>query len=56
MVVCEDVGGEAGAVRLAEDLARALEEPVLIDGAEVHVSASIGITLTTAARLPSLAA
>jgi diguanylate cyclase (GGDEF)-like protein/PAS domain S-box-containing protein len=47
VVVCEDVGGEAGAVRLAEDLARALEEPVLIDGAEVHVSASIGITLTT---------
>jgi diguanylate cyclase (GGDEF)-like protein/PAS domain S-box-containing protein len=47
VVVCEDVGGEAGAVQLAEDLAAALHEPVLIDGAEVHVSASIGITLTT---------
>lgn len=46
VVVCEDIGGEEGAVRLAEDLATVLAEPVLIDGVEVHVSASIGITLS----------
>lgn len=46
VVVCEDVGGETGAVAVAEELADALARPVIIDGAEVHVSASIGITLT----------
>lgn len=51
VVVCEEVGGEDGAVRLAEDLAAALAAPMLIDGAEVHVSASIGITLATDGHL-----
>ncbi|MEO6629759.1 MAG: EAL domain-containing protein [Aquihabitans sp.] len=45
VVVCEEVGGEVGAIMVAEHLAKALEEPVLVGGAEVHVSASIGITL-----------
>ena len=45
VVVCEEVGGEVGAIMVAEHLAAALEEPVQVGGAEVHVSASIGITL-----------
>ena len=45
VVVCEEVGGEEGAVRVSERLAQALDEPIHVDGAEVVVSASIGITL-----------
>ncbi|NLD77305.1 MAG: EAL domain-containing protein [Acidimicrobiales bacterium] len=43
VVVCEGVGGEPGAIEVAETLAAVLAEPVEIDGTEVHVSASIGI-------------
>ena len=46
VVVCEDVAGESGAVAVADALAAALTEPLAIDGAEVHVTASIGITHT----------
>jgi diguanylate cyclase (GGDEF)-like protein/PAS domain S-box-containing protein len=45
VVVCEEVGGEEGAVATADNLAAALSTPLIVDGAEVHVSASIGITL-----------
>jgi diguanylate cyclase (GGDEF)-like protein len=47
VVICEDVGGEAGARTVAEQLARALHRPLSIHGTEVHVTASIGIALAS---------
>jgi len=45
LVVVEDVAGEAGAVIAADRLMAALADPFDLDGAEVVVSASIGIAL-----------
>ena len=47
VVVCDDVGGEEGAVLVARRLADALATPLQLGGAEVHVSASIGISLAS---------
>jgi diguanylate cyclase (GGDEF)-like protein/PAS domain S-box-containing protein len=45
LVVCEQVGGEIGAVAVAEAMAAALLEPFDLSGDEVVVTASVGITL-----------
>ena len=47
VVVCERVGGEAGAVAIAERLARTLEEPFAAAGSRVVLSSSVGIELVT---------
>jgi diguanylate cyclase (GGDEF)-like protein len=47
-VVCDGVDGEHDLDRLAEDVARALAEPLTISGREVFISASIGIALSDA--------
>lgn len=51
VIVCEAVNGYDGAVGLAEQLARSLEDPVVVDGAEIHVSASIGVTVSADGEL-----
>ncbi len=50
LVVCEEVGGEVGAVAVAEALAAALLDPFELGGEEVVVTASVGITLADSAR------
>jgi len=47
VVVCERVGGEEGAVAIAERLARTLEEPFAAAGSRVVLSSSVGIELVT---------
>jgi diguanylate cyclase (GGDEF)-like protein/PAS domain S-box-containing protein len=44
VVLAECKRGEASAVRLAEKVCKALDEPVLIEGHEVRAGASIGIS------------
>jgi len=44
-ILLEDVAGEAAAIAVAERIAAALSVPVILQGREVVVSASIGVTL-----------
>jgi len=44
VVVC-NVGGSTGAARIAEKLMRALGEPFTLEGQELHVTASLGLSL-----------
>jgi diguanylate cyclase (GGDEF)-like protein/PAS domain S-box-containing protein len=46
-VLCEQLPSEASAIRIANQLMSALEEPVVLNGHGHSVSASIGIALTT---------
>jgi diguanylate cyclase (GGDEF)-like protein len=45
VVVCEDVDGVADATRLAERIAGALEAPFPVEGGEVFLSVSVGISM-----------
>jgi diguanylate cyclase (GGDEF)-like protein len=47
VAVCEDVGGQAGALAVAERLTAALEAPIRIAGRELRVQASIGVALSS---------
>jgi len=49
VVLCEDLGSEAGAVRLAERVQEALLEPFVLDRKDHLVTASIGIVLASGA-------
>ena len=44
VVVC-NVAGATGAARIAEKLMRALSEPFMVEGQELHVTASLGVSL-----------
>jgi len=44
VVVC-NVGGPTGAARIAEKLMRALADPFTLEGQELHVTASLGVSL-----------
>ncbi len=46
VVVCEDVGGEADAVTVAERLAASLKAPIHVAGRDVRIRASIGVALS----------
>jgi diguanylate cyclase (GGDEF)-like protein len=46
VVICEDVGGEADAVRVAERLTAALAPPVRVAGRDIAISASIGVAVS----------
>ncbi|MBI2708206.1 MAG: EAL domain-containing protein [Actinobacteria bacterium] len=48
VVLCPDVGGQDGAVVVAEALADSLRSPIEVDGREVVISASIGIAVADA--------
>ncbi len=48
VVVCEDLEGVADATALAERIAMALEAPFAVDGGEVFLSASVGISMAGA--------
>jgi diguanylate cyclase (GGDEF)-like protein len=48
-VVLETVRGPDDALTAAERLCKSLEQPFLISGSEVHVTASVGIALSTTA-------
>ncbi|MGH9036981.1 MAG: putative bifunctional diguanylate cyclase/phosphodiesterase, partial [Acidimicrobiia bacterium] len=45
VVVCEDVDGVADATRLSERIAGALEAPFPVEGGEVFLSVSVGISM-----------
>jgi diguanylate cyclase (GGDEF)-like protein len=45
VVVCEDIDGVADATHLAERIAGALEAPFLVEGGEVFLSVSVGISM-----------
>jgi len=45
VVLAENLADEADALRIAEQLARALDEPVKVGSKELHVTASIGIAV-----------
>ena len=47
-VICEDVRSEANVLALAERLAKAMEQPLLIEGGEIFVSLSVGLALSLA--------
>ena len=49
VAVCEDIGGEAGALAVAARLAASLEAPVLVAGRNVRIRASIGVALSGSA-------
>jgi diguanylate cyclase (GGDEF)-like protein len=53
MVVCEDLGGEADARVVAGRLAASFQEPFQLSGADVSVSASVGVSLAGAATDPA---
>jgi diguanylate cyclase (GGDEF)-like protein len=46
VAVCEDVGGEADALAVAERLAATLEAPVRLAGRDLRIRASIGVALS----------
>jgi diguanylate cyclase (GGDEF)-like protein len=46
VAVCDDVGGEAGALAVAERLTAALEAPIRLAGRELRIRASIGVALS----------
>lgn len=47
-ILLEKVNGLDGAIQAAERILRALAEPFMLEGALIHVSSSIGITLSSA--------
>ena len=49
VVLCEDIAGEQDAIHIAERIAGALGEPVVIGDHELSVTASIGVAIGTAA-------
>ena len=49
VVLCEDLGSEDGAVRVAERVQRALVEPFVLERKDYVVTASIGIVLASGA-------
>jgi EAL domain-containing protein (putative c-di-GMP-specific phosphodiesterase class I) len=51
-VVTEEISDPAGAVILAERVATAIAEPVLVDGHGIHVTASIGVAIAEPASDP----
>ena len=51
VVLCEELTGEAEAVRMAERLAAATAEPLIVEGTELVISVSVGIALATATEL-----
>ena len=51
VVLCEDLGGPADAVRIAERIDAGLREPFVTDGSEVFVTVSIGIALAADATV-----
>ncbi len=46
VAVCEDIGGEANALAVAERLAATLEAPVRVAGRDVRIRASIGVAVS----------
>jgi diguanylate cyclase (GGDEF)-like protein len=44
-MLCEDLADDDDACALAERVGAAIAEPIMIDGAEVKVTASIGVAL-----------
>ena len=46
IVICEDIGGEADAVKVAERLTTALAIPVRVAGRDIAISASIGVAVS----------
>ncbi len=48
VVLCEDVGGDEDALRVAERLADELRRPAVVDGHELSVTASVGLALAAA--------
>ena len=46
VAVCEDIGGEAGALAVAARLAASLEAPVTVAGRNVRIRASIGVAVS----------
>ena len=46
VVICEDVGGEADALRVAERLTTALAIPVRVAGRDLAIAASIGVAVS----------
>jgi diguanylate cyclase (GGDEF)-like protein/PAS domain S-box-containing protein len=48
VVLCEDVGGRESALAIGKRLADLLRRPVVVDGHELSVTASIGIALAAA--------
>jgi diguanylate cyclase (GGDEF)-like protein len=49
-ILLEDIADASSAVRVADQITRALEAPFEVEGREVFVNTSIGIALNTAAR------
>lgn len=47
-ILLEQVNGLEGAIQAAERILQALAEPFMLEGALIHVSSSIGITLSSA--------
>jgi two-component system cell cycle response regulator len=45
VVLCEKVAGDEEAAEIAERITKNIEEPVLVDGAELQVGVSIGIAI-----------
>jgi diguanylate cyclase (GGDEF)-like protein/PAS domain S-box-containing protein len=52
LVLTEEITDPAGAVTLAERVAAAIAEPVLVDGHGIHVTASIGVAIADASSDP----
>ncbi len=52
LLVCEDVGSELDAMAIAQRVTSALEVPIRVAGEQLYVSASTGITLSTAEATP----
>ena len=50
LILCEDVADEATALDVAERARAALSEPMFIDGMEVRVTASVGVTVHAGER------
>jgi diguanylate cyclase (GGDEF)-like protein len=47
VAVCEDIGGEADALAVAERLAASLETPIHVAGRDVRIRASIGVAVSS---------
>ncbi len=51
-VLCEDIGDDSNAAEIAERLLAVLAQPFVVAGSQLHVSASIGIALSTGHHRP----